>query len=111
MGSRVTHHIDFPDYDDDELVAIAERMLERQEYRLAAGAEPVLREYVARRRAAPRFAQGRSIRNALDRARLRHASRLLGLGRAPTVEELATLEPEDILKSSVFADDADDRPA
>jgi probable Rubsico expression protein CbbX len=103
LGSRVAHHIDFPDYDDDELLAIAEGMLERQAYRLGAGTEPVLREYIGRRRARPRFAQARSIRNALDRARLRHASRLLALGRAPTVEELATLEPDDFLRSSVFA--------
>jgi probable Rubsico expression protein CbbX len=106
MSSRIAHHIDFPDYDDDELIAIARGMLERQAYRLGAAAEPVLRDYVARRRARPRFAQARSMRNAIDRARLRHASRLLDAGGTPTREQLATFEPDDFLASSVFAADA-----
>jgi probable Rubsico expression protein CbbX len=102
MSSRIAHHIDFPDYDDEELIAIARGMLERQAYRLGEAAEPVLRDYVARRRERPRFAQARSMRNAIDRARLRHASRLLDAGGAPTREQLATLEPDDFLASSVF---------
>jgi probable Rubsico expression protein CbbX len=105
MSSRIAHHIDFPDYDDDELIAIAQGMLERQAYRLGEATEPVLRDYVGRRRARPRFAQARSMRNAIDRARLRHASRLLDAGGTPTPEQLATLEPEDFLKSSVFSAD------
>jgi probable Rubsico expression protein CbbX len=111
MSSRIAHHIDFPDYDDDELIAIARGMLERQAYRLGEAAEPVLRDYVARRRGRPRFAQARSMRNAIDRARLRHASRLLDAGGMPTREQLATLEPEDFLKSSVFSDDGADETA
>jgi len=111
MGSRVAHHLDFPDYDDDQLLEIAEGMLERQQYRLGDGADVVLRGYIERRRARPRFAQARSIRNALERARLRHASRLLELRRAPTIDELATLTSDDFLKSSIFADDGDDRDA
>jgi probable Rubsico expression protein CbbX len=105
MSSRIAHHIDFPDYDDEELIAIAQGMLERQAYRLGEATEPVLRDYVARRRERPRFAQARSMRNAIDRARLRHAGRLLDAGGAPTREQLATLEPEDFLASSVFGAD------
>jgi probable Rubsico expression protein CbbX len=105
MSSRIAHHIDFPDYDDEELIAIARGMLERQAYRLGEAAEPVLRDYVARRRERPRFAQARSMRNAIDRARLRHASRLLDAGGTPTREQLATLEPDDFLASSVFGAD------
>jgi probable Rubsico expression protein CbbX len=111
MSSRIAHHIDFPDYDDDELIAIARGMLERQAYRLGEAAEPVLRDYVARRRERPRFAQARSMRNAIDRARLRHASRLLDAGGMPTSEQLATLEPDDFLKSSVFSADGADETA
>jgi probable Rubsico expression protein CbbX len=111
MSSRIAHHIDFPDYDDDELIAIARGMLERQAYRLGEAAEPVLRDYVARRRERPRFAQARSMRNAIDRARLRHASRLLDAGGTPTSEQLATLEPDDFLKSSVFSADGADETA
>jgi probable Rubsico expression protein CbbX len=111
MSSRIAHHIDFPDYDDDELIATARGMLERQAYRLGEAAEPVLRDYVARRRERPRFAQARSMRNAIDRARLRHASRLLDAGGMPTSEQLATLEPDDFLKSSVFSADGADETA
>jgi probable Rubsico expression protein CbbX len=108
MSSRIAHHIDFPDYDDNELIEIARGMLERQSYRLGEAAEPVLRDYVARRRGRPRFAQARSMRNAIDRARLRHARRLLDARETPTREQLATLEPDDFLKSSVFSGDGDE---
>ena len=76
MGSRVAHHIHFPDFDVDELMAIAALMLEQQTYELTPAAETALREYVERRVRRPRFAHGRSIRNAIDRARMRQASRL-----------------------------------
>ena len=77
MGSRVAHHIDFPDYGVDELMAIARLMLEQRGYELdAGGARPRSTRYVERRIAQPRFANARSIRNAIDRARLRQAGRL-----------------------------------
>lgn len=105
MRSRIAHHIDFPDYADDELITIARGMLERQAYQLGDGTERVLRDYVARRRSRPHFAQARSMRNAIDRARLRQAGRLLDAGGRPSREQLATLEPDDFLKSSIFSDD------
>ena len=104
MGSRIAHHIAFPDYTLDELLAIAHVMLAEREYRLGAGAETALEAYLERRMARPRFANARSVRNAIDRARLRHAGRVLGCDGALTVEDLTTIEPEDILRSSVFAD-------
>src|SRR5919112_1574036 len=76
LASRIAHHIDFPDYAPEELMEIAQRMLERQDYRLSPGAEQAFREYLERRMSMPRFAHGRSTRNAIDRVRLRHASRL-----------------------------------
>jgi len=106
MGSRVAHHVDFPDYDVPELMQIAELMVGDAEYRLSDEAETALREYIERRIEQPRFANGRSIRNAVDRARLRQAMRLFetegNLGKA----ELVTIEAEDIYASSVF----DERP-
>src|SRR5579883_3586470 len=75
MKSRITHHIDFPDYTVDELMEIAKLMLANQHYRLSPAAEQALRLYIERRMAQPNFANARSIRNALERARLRHASR------------------------------------
>ena len=104
MGSRVAHHIHFPDFDVDELMAIAGLMLEQQAYELTPEAERALREYVERRVVRPRFAHGRSIRNALDRTRMRQASRLYE--RRDTLErtDLVTLEAEDILASSIFDD-------
>jgi probable Rubsico expression protein CbbX len=104
MGSRIAHHIDFPDYTVDELIAIGEMMLERRAYRLSPEAETAFREYVERRIERPRFANARSIRNAVDRARLRQAGRLFELERALTRDDLITIEAQDILRSSVFAE-------
>src|SRR5262249_38573699 len=76
MSSRVAHHLEFPDYTLDELVAIGSLMLERERYRLSEQAEQTFRDYLERRVTQPRFANARSVRNALERARLRHANRL-----------------------------------
>jgi probable Rubsico expression protein CbbX len=102
MASRVTHHVDFPDYTPDELMEIARRMLERDDYRLSAAGERAFREYLDKRMRMPRFAHGRSTRNAIDRARLRHATRLLDSGKPPGHDELMTIEADDIYASSVF---------
>jgi probable Rubsico expression protein CbbX len=102
MASRVTHHVDFPDYTPDELMEIAQRMLERQDYRLSSEAEQAFREYLERRMQMPRFAHGRSTRNAIDRARLRHASRLFDSDKPLGHDELMTIEADDIYASSIF---------
>jgi probable Rubsico expression protein CbbX len=104
MGSRVAHHIHFPDFDVEELMAIAALMLGRQAYELTPAAQTALREYVELRVRRPRFAHGRSIRNAIDRARMRQASRLYNRRDALGLSDLITIEAEDILASSVFAD-------
>jgi probable Rubsico expression protein CbbX len=104
LSSRIAHHIDFPDYSDDELFAIAGLMLEDMKYRLSEPAQKALHEYVALRRMQPHFANARSIRNALDRARLRHAQRLFEQRGAPLSRDaLMTIEAEDVRASRVFA--------
>jgi len=104
MRSRIAHHIDFPDYTPEELFAIAELMLSQMQYALSADAKLALQEYIARRMAQPDFANARSIRNALDRARLRQASRLFEARAQPLDRHsLVTIEAEDIRKSRVFA--------
>ena len=114
LSSRVAHHIDFPDYDIDELMAIADLMMEQQNYKFGPGAEEAFRAYLERRVARPRFAHGRSVRNSIDRARLRQANRLFGEGQGVlSRDDLMTITPDDILKSSVFAEDRepeDDEP-
>jgi probable Rubsico expression protein CbbX len=103
MASRIAHHIDFPDYAPDELYAIAQLMLAKMGYRLAPEADAMLREYIARRVAQPHFANARSIRNALDRARLRQASRLVASASGPVGrDELQTIAAADIRASRVF---------
>ncbi|HLV75212.1 putative Rubsico expression protein CbbX [Actinomadura hallensis] len=102
MSSRIAHHIDFPDYEPAELEAIGRLMMDREGYGLAPETEPVFREYLARRRAQPRFANARSVRNAIERARLRHANRLLAQGGDVGRDDLTTLQPEDFLSSRVF---------
>ncbi len=108
MGSRVAHHIRFPDYDVDELLEIARLMVDRQGYAMSDDATRALREYIARRIGRPRFAHGRSIRNAVERARMRQATRLFDSHRKLTRQDLVTIEPEDILRSSIFSDAEDD---
>jgi probable Rubsico expression protein CbbX len=106
LSSRIAHHLDFPDYSPDELLAIAEQMTARMTYQFSPTAREAMREYIARRMARPRFANARSIRNALDRARLRQASRLLrrGAGSPATRDLLVTIEAEDLRASRVFSE-------
>jgi len=103
MASRVAHHIEFPDYSPEELFDIAGIMLRRLQYTLSPDAESVLREYIVRRIAQPNFANARSIRNALDRARLRQAQRLFEhRSEGVTRDMLVTIEAADLRKSRVF---------
>jgi probable Rubsico expression protein CbbX len=103
MRSRIAHHIDFPDYTAQELLAIAKLMLAGQNYRFSPAAEEAFEEYIRLRMRLPLFANARSIRNALDRARLRQASRLFAAARGTlTKSDLVTLEAEDIRASRVF---------
>jgi probable Rubsico expression protein CbbX len=105
MRSRIAHHIDFPDYEPEELLAIAKLMLGDQNYRFSPQAEKVFADYIKRRMKLEHFANARSIRNALDRARLRQANRLFAsAGKQLTRDDLMTLEPEDILASRVFSE-------
>jgi probable Rubsico expression protein CbbX len=101
--SRIAHHIDFPDYSDTELLSIAETMLAGQNYHLDPEARDLMAAYIERRRQQPLFANARSIRNALDRARLRQANRLFTTARGPvTAQALSTICAEDIRASRVF---------
>jgi probable Rubsico expression protein CbbX len=102
LSSRLAHHIDFPDYTAAELHAIAQLMLAQMQYRLNPEADTALRDYIARRMTQPHFANARSLRNALDRARLRQASRLFTRGGAMSKEDLMTIEASDIRTSRVF---------
>jgi hypothetical protein len=104
MGSRVAHHIHFPNFSVEELMAIAQLMIGQQDYEFTDDAEEAFHEYIERRVRRPRFAYGRSIRNAIDRARLRQAARLYERRDSLSREELMTIEAEDIRKSSVFVD-------
>jgi len=107
MSSRIAHHIDFPDYTPEELFAIAGIMLERMHYKLSDAAAAALREYIGLRRARAHFANARSIRNALDRARLRQAKRLFaGQAAGVTRDALMTIEADDIRASRLFRSDA-----
>jgi probable Rubsico expression protein CbbX len=101
--SRIAHHIEFPDYTNEELLRIAESMLAQQDYRFDAEGRASMADYIAARRALPHFANARSIRNALDRARLRQANRLFETGALVDAEALSTIRGDDIKASRVFA--------
>ena len=103
VRSRIAHHIDFPDYSSEELLEIAKLMLAEQNYRLSADATKALLEYIQRRKTMEHFANARSIRNALDRARLRQANRLFANTKNSLKKvDLMTIEAEDFLASRVF---------
>ena len=104
FSSRIAHHIDFPDYSADELGKIAEGMLERMQYHFDASAAQAFDEYIERRQLLPHFANARSIRNALDRARLRQASRLCSIAGKVDAQALSTITEQDIRASRVFAE-------
>jgi probable Rubsico expression protein CbbX len=107
MGSRIAHHIDFPDYTQEELEAIGDLMVRAEGYAFAPEARQTFKKYLERRRTQPRFANARSVRNAIERARLRHASRLMEAADAVGKDELITLAPEDFRGSRVFTEDDD----
>ncbi|AOF85443.1 CbbX protein [Hydrogenophaga sp. RAC07] len=107
LSSRVAHHLDFPDYGQGELLDIADRMLGTMNYRFGEGAREAFESYLQRRIPLPHFANARSVRNALDRARLRQASRLfVDRDRELTRDDLTTLMPADILASRLFKSDS-----
>jgi len=105
MGSRVAHHLHFPDFSVDELVQIGEIMMKKQQYELDDDAQKAFREYIERRVERPRFAYGRSIRNAIDRARMRQAGRLYDRRDDLSREDLVTIKADDIRASSLFDDE------
>src|SRR5665213_542704 len=105
FSSRIAHHIDFPDYSSTELSSIAGGMLERMQYRLDPAAAIAFDEYIERRQRLPHFANARSIRNALDRARLRQASRLVAIPGPVDARDLSTITEQDIRASRVFSED------
>lgn len=100
--SRVAHHVNFPDYDDGELMTIAGTMLAGLNYRFSQSGQEAFIRYIAARRRQPHFANARSIRNALDRARLRQASRIFDAGQPICIDALQTIEADDILSSRVL---------
>ena len=103
MNSRIAHHLDFPDYDVEELLSIANLMLDEQGYRLSDPAQEALREYIGLRMRQPHFANARSVRNALERARLPQADRLIGTKKQVGRDDLMAIEAEDLRKSRIFA--------
>jgi probable Rubsico expression protein CbbX len=103
LSSRVANHIDFPDYTPGELLAIAKLIMAAESYRFSEEATAAFSDYIQRRMQLPFFANARSIRNAIDRARMRQANRLFNhLGRGLTKKDLITIEAEDITSSRVF---------
>ena len=103
MRSRIAHHVDFPDYSAEELLQIAKLMLSEQNYHFSPEAEIAFQEYIKKRMKLGHFANARSVRNALDRARLRQANRLFAnASKSLHKSDLITLEADDILASRVF---------
>ena len=105
LSSRIANHIDFPDYTVEELLKISKLMLEEQQYQLTPDAEVALESYIQKRKEKPLFANARSVKNALDRSRMRQANRIFdSRGQVLTKKELVNLEASDILQSTIFND-------
>jgi probable Rubsico expression protein CbbX len=106
LASRITNHVHFPDYEPEELRQIGVNMIEEQQYQLTPEAEDALMEYIKVRMEKPLFANARSVRNALDRARMRQANRIFETSSdLLTKSDLVTIQPEDLLQSRVFLAD------
>jgi probable Rubsico expression protein CbbX len=103
LSSRIANHVDFPDYSANELVTIARMMLEEQQYQFTPDAEVAFLEYIEKRSQQPLFANARSVRNALDRSRMRQANRNFETAdRVLTKSDLVTITADDIKKSRIF---------
>jgi probable Rubsico expression protein CbbX len=97
MRSRVAHHLDFASYELAELEAIGQLMLRQSTYYLSPAAELKFRDFLSANMGKSWFANGRSVRNALERARLRHANRLLAdAERHWSRDDLMRIEPVDV---------------
>jgi probable Rubsico expression protein CbbX len=104
LSSRIANHIDFPDYTTEELLKISKMMLDEQQYQLTPQAELAFTDYINVRKTRPLFANARSVKNALDRARMRQANRIFdSRGQILTKKELVNIEAQDILQSTIFA--------
>jgi probable Rubsico expression protein CbbX len=101
--SRIGHHVDFPDYGDEELMRIAEMMLREQNFRFDAAARSAFAEYIPLRRGQPHFANARSIRNALDRMRLRLAHRVFSDQALVSRDDLITIREADVRASRIYS--------
>ena len=105
LSSRVANHIDFPDYSPAELIQIGRMMLEEQQYRMTPDAEQLLLEYITKRMELPLFANARTVTNAIDAARMRHANRMFNSGdMVLTKSDLVTIEVDDIRLSSLLTE-------
>ncbi|MBI4470595.1 MAG: CbbX protein, partial [Acidobacteria bacterium] len=104
LRSRIAHHIDFPDYTQEELMAIADMMLSQQAYAFDEESRQAFAEYLAYRIKLPHFANARSVRNAIDRIKLRQANRLIRTGGSIPKDELVRIDADDIRQSRVFQD-------
>ena len=104
LASRITNHIDFPDYTPEQLLQIAQIMLGEQQYQITNEGEKVLLDYIKLRKTQPLFANARSIKNAIDRARMRQANRIFESKSNVelTKANIVTLDVEDFLQSRVF---------
>lgn len=103
LSSRIANHIDFPDYSVQELIQISEMMLEEQQYQLTNDAEAALLDYIKKRKNKPLFANARSVKNALNRARMRQANRIFdSQEEILTKKELVNIESQDLLQSTIF---------
>nr|YP_010032284.1 cbbX [Schizocladia ischiensis]QOW07491.1 cbbX [Schizocladia ischiensis] len=102
LSSRIANHVDFPDYSSTELLTISKMMLEEQQYQFTQLAEEAFLDYIKKRQQQPLFANARSVRNALDRARMRQANRNFESPGVLTKADLVTIKDVDITQSSIF---------
>lgn len=109
MMSRIGNHIDFPNYDSNELVEISEVMARDLEYDIDQEAYATFHDYISRRMNLPYFSNARTVRNAMDRARMNAAIRTFERfaiqgenGGVCTVQDLKSIKADDF---QVLVDD------
>ena len=118
MMSRIGNHIDFPNYTSDELVKIAAVMARELEYDIDDNAYATFQNYIEARMELPFFSNARTVRNAMDRARMNSAIRTFERfaingenGGICTVSDLKNISSEDfqILLDDILNADVDTR--
>ena len=94
LRSRIAFEVEFPDYSEDELIKIAEYHAKKMDIDISQ-CEEKIREIISLNKDNKNFGNGRFVRNILEKARMKQATRLVNENLLHT-SKMRELLPEDI---------------